>query len=111
MRNNILSYDQPGHTCRVKRMVMEAALMSTLFYGCESWLTNNFRPVKSMYFSAIKTLLGVRKTTTNDLCLVELGVPSVKGFVQNMQFRYFSRTLDARRNTVSYTHLTLPTKA
>lgn len=81
---------------RIKKLVMDAAFMSAVFYGCESWLTNNFKPMKTTYFSVIKALLGVRKTTANDLCLIELGVPSVKAYIQNIQFRYFKRIFASR---------------
>ena len=44
----------------------------------------------------VKTLLGVRKTTSNDACLVELALPTAKAFVQNTQVKYFKRIMDAR---------------
>ena len=44
----------------------------------------------------VKTLLGVRKTTPNDTCLVEVGLPTAKAYVQNAQLKYFNRVLDTR---------------
>ena len=84
----------------VKRMVLNAALLSSILYSCESWLCNNLKPVQLMYISAIKALLGVRRTTANDLCLIELGLPSISGFVKDAQFKYFKKTLASRRGMI-----------
>ena len=58
----------------VKRTVLEAALISSLLFGCESWLCANLGQINVNYMTAVKALLGVRKTTPNDLCLVESGL-------------------------------------
>ena len=80
----------------VKILVMKAALFTSVLYGCESWLGNDLKPVQGMYFSAIKALLGVRRTTANDLCLIELGLPSLSGYVKDAQFKFLKRILAAR---------------
>ncbi len=51
----------------VKRRVFDAALVSTLLYGCESWLGADVKPIK-LYNWGIKQLLGVRKSTPNNIC-------------------------------------------
>ena len=80
----------------VKKMVLEAALLSTILYSCESWLTNNFKPMRTMYFGVIKALLGVRRTTANGLCLLEVGFPSVDGHIKNAQYRFFHKIITTR---------------
>ena len=82
----------------IKKRVMDAALLSALMYGCEAWLSECLRPMHTTYMSAIKTLLGVRKTTTNDLCLTEIGYPSLKGYVKEIQYNFFKRICDTREN-------------
>ena len=44
-----------------------------------SWETVHemFRLRITPYYSVVKTLLGVRVTTADDLCLIELDIPSV----------------------------------
>ena len=42
----------------VKRKVFEAALTSSLLYGCESWLNGDIKPVNRLYIWCIKQLLG-----------------------------------------------------
>ena len=46
--------------------------------------------------SVVKTLLGVRRTTATDLCLLELGLPTSKAYVQNIQRKFFKRITEAR---------------
>ena len=77
----------------VKKRVFDAVLMSTILYGCESWLNADLRPVVKLYNWAIKLLLGVRKTTCNEICYLELGLPPLKDLVRNKQRRFFSRML------------------
>ncbi|XP_071548805.1 uncharacterized protein [Panulirus ornatus] len=45
----------------VKRKVFEAALTSSLLYGCESWLNGGIKPVNRLYMWCIKQLLGGEK--------------------------------------------------
>ena len=64
----------------VKQVVCEAALFSSVLYGCESWLCNGAKVIEPAYRSLIKVLLGVRSNTANDLCLIELaGVKTEMG--------------------------------
>ena len=64
----------------VKKRVFDAALTSSLVYGCESWFTADLRPVSKLYNWCLKEMLGVRKTTCNDLCYIESGYPSLQNF-------------------------------
>ena len=43
--------------------------------------------------SIIQTLLAVRQTTCNDLCLVECDMPSLKALVRQRQHKYFTEKL------------------
>lgn len=56
----------------VKRRIFDAALMSSILYGCESWLDGDLKPVIKLYNWGIKQLLGVRISTCNDLCYCEV---------------------------------------
>ena len=51
---------------QVKKKVFDAALMSAVLYGCESWLNADMKPIVKLYNWALKTLLDVRMTTCND---------------------------------------------
>ena len=59
----------------VKKRVFDAALTSTLLYGSESWVGADVKPVNKLYNWCIKELLGVRRSTCNDVCYMESGYP------------------------------------
>ena len=82
----------------VKRTVMDAALLSSVFYGCEAWLCKQQQDPGQLYTSAIKSLLSVRRTTPNDLCLVEIGYPTVVGYVRGIQHSFYSNIIRSRKD-------------
>ena len=70
--------------------------MSSLLYGCESWLNADFKSMEKLYHWAIKQLLGVRKTTCNDLCYLEMGYPPMKDLVIAKQRNFFVKMWSER---------------
>ena len=76
----------------VKLKVFHACVMSSVLYACETWLQGDLRPVAKLYNMCVKSMLGVRNTTCNDLCYLELGIPPVKALVMKQQ-RHFLQTL------------------
>ena len=49
-----------------------------------------------MYFIALNHLLGVRRCTPNDLCLVELGLPDIEAEVKDSQYKFWLRMVRER---------------
>ena len=84
----------------IKKKVFDACVMSSLLYGCETWLSADLRPIKRLYNMCIKTLLGVRHTTSNDLCLIELGLPELQATVYERQKTFFKTMSTARENMI-----------
>ena len=84
----------------VKRRVFDAALMSSLLYGCESWVGANIKPVVKLYNWALKELLGVRRTTPNLVCYAELGYPSLTDLLKYRQHKFFNKMWCERSNMV-----------
>ena len=80
----------------VKRKVMESALLSAILYGCEAWINGSASMVEVTYRSLIKSLLGVRISTPNDICHVELDCPSAEAMVMDIQRKFLSRILKER---------------
>ena len=72
----------------VKRRVFDAALMSSILYGCESWIGGDLKPMMKLYNWCLKVLLGVRKSTCNDLCYVESGYPPLQDLVCYRQHKF-----------------------
>ena len=58
------------------------------------------KAIGRLYMSLVKSLLGVRISTPNDLCLIELGYPTVKGRIQQAQSRFFRKIIREREGMV-----------
>lgn len=58
--------------------VFQAAVMSSLFYSSESWLTLNVHCIERCYNKLVRILLGVRNNVPITLCLAELGMNTAK---------------------------------
>ena len=85
--------DMPfGAKCKV----VEACFNAAILYGCESCVGVSCQVMEKLYIGALKHLLGVRKTTANDLCLVELGLPPLRALVKQRQCDFF-RKMNAER--------------
>ena len=68
-----------------KKRVFDAAVLSSLLYSCESWLTNNIKGVEKQYNKLIRCLLGVRKNTSPSLCMLEAGIVPITDIVRKNQ--------------------------
>ena len=75
----------------VKRKVWDAAVVSAVLYGCETWWTSDIKSAATLYMSTIKQLLGVRSQTSNDLTLMELELPSLSALVKKRQRNFFCK--------------------
>ena len=73
----------------LKRKVFDAALMTAILYGAETWLTDHLSKLEKHYNMAMKLLLGVRSCTPNILCNIEGGLPTISTYI-----------FDRRRNFV-----------
>lgn len=82
----------------VKRRLFDAALMSSLLYGCESWLGADLKPVIKLYNWSMKELLGVRRATANSVCYAELGYPSMPDLVRYRQHKFYHNMWSDRRD-------------
>ena len=90
---NIFCFKNQSMPFSYKMTVFEAVLTSKLIYGCESWFTEDYHVVETMYMSAVKALLGVRKQTPNDVVLTECGVHTLKELVRTRQQKFLSSKL------------------
>ncbi|ELT96745.1 hypothetical protein CAPTEDRAFT_192630 [Capitella teleta] len=75
----------------VKKKVFDAVFLTSILYSCESWFETPVDKLQIMFNSALKSLLGVRKTTPNILCLIECGYPPLKFYIKEQQRRYFCK--------------------
>lgn len=79
-----------------KKKVFDAAVTSALLYSTETWLTNNYKYVARQYSKLVKSLLAVRKNTSNDLCLIESGIYPVDYVISNNRKRFLVSKLNRR---------------
>ena len=82
----------------IKKMVIEAVLFSLILCGHESWIGSSASVAQVVYHNVIKILLGVRITTSNDLCLMELNYPSLSARVKASQQKFLGNLLKDRHS-------------
>ena len=56
----------------VNKRLFDAAQISALLYGCESWVAADVKPIIKLYNWCMKELLGVRRATVNSVCLPDI---------------------------------------
>ena len=77
----------------MKRRVADACVLSSILYSAETWFTDNFGKIDSMYTKIVKALLDVRNTTCNDTCLVEADMPSLQALVKKKMHKYLQEKI------------------
>ena len=60
---------------KMKCRVLEACLLSSVVYSCESWFSDKLGKLNTLYLASIKAVLGVRETCPNMIALLEGGLP------------------------------------
>ncbi len=75
----------------LKLKVFNSALLSSVLYGCESWLTQSLSDLSSYYMTAVKLLLEVRRSTPNIMSLLEVGLPELPSIILKRQCNWISK--------------------
>ena len=79
--------------CDAPFSVFESALDSAALYGSEAWLSHSASTIASpLYASCIRFLLGLRKTTATNLCIIEAGLPSLPSRLKSMQKKFLNKS-------------------
>ena len=86
----------------VKRKVWQSALMSAVFYSCESWLTKDLKVAECVYNASLKQMLSVRVTTCTDLVMVEAGESGAKATVRTRQHKFLVQIVNRASYKDSY---------
>ena len=76
-----------------KLMVFNAAMTSSLLYSTETWLTKHPKKLIAQYNRALKCLLGVRKFTSPELCMIESGIPPVLDVIAKRRRKFIEDKL------------------
>jgi hypothetical protein len=81
----------------VKLKVFESALVSAVLYGSEAWMSPSASSIANpLYSSCVRSLLGVRKTTATNLCLIEAGIPCLPSRLKSLQKKFFDKARQER---------------
>ena len=78
-----------------KKKILQAAIISSLLYSCESWVTENLKQMEQMYVAALKSLLGVRETTRTDVVLLETGMPTLHELIKIRSSAFIKKNVNA----------------
>ena len=76
-----------------KKKVLEAVIISSLLYVCETWLSDRVKVTETLHIGAVKSLLGVRETTRSDTVLIEAGMPSVSELIRRKTTAFSKKEL------------------
>ena len=77
-----------------KKLLFDAAVTSSLLYSAESWLTDKLNPIERQYNQLVRCLLGVRKNTSIDLCLIESGIPPIHHVLAKRRCKFIKSQLE-----------------
>ena len=80
-----------------KSLVMDAAVISSIFYGCETWLCSNPDYAINTYNKLLRILLGVRQNTSIEMSLIESGKPPAKFLIKERQKQFIIRKMQNRK--------------
>ena len=78
----------------VKQKVLHAAVNSALLYACESWLSNSWKCVETVFLKCCKFLLGVRNQTPSDLVYIETGFTPISMVIRTKQRNFLKKLFD-----------------
>lgn len=79
---------------KLKKQVAESCIFSTILYACETWFCDTFSELESMYMKIIKILLAVRRTSCNEICLIEAGMLPLKNLIESKRDKYIKHKFD-----------------
>ena len=79
-----------------KSLVMDAAVTSSIFYGCEAWLCNALDFPVNTYNKLLRILLGVRENTSVNMCLIESGKDPAKCLIKKRQKLFLIKKMKNR---------------
>lgn len=77
----------------LKKKILEVALVSSIVYSSESWLTSNMKEIRAVYHKSLKLLLGFRIMVSNLLCRIEARMPSLSAMLTDRRVHFLRKFL------------------
>ena len=80
----------------IKIKVLYSCLFASLLYGCEAWGDNRRYAdrLMKMELKALKSCLGVKIGTTNDIVYQELNQPDIVATIKQRQYNFFKKYVE-----------------
>ena len=75
----------------IKLKVLKSCVISNVLYNCETFGKTIPKELSKCYFSLIKSALGVRKSTPNDIVLIECGFLPLEALVYGRQLSFYRK--------------------
>lgn len=72
-----------------KLKVLESCIVSSLIYNSETWGNANIDKLEIIYRKMLKTTLGIKISTCNELPYIELNVPTIKSKIYKKQLKFW----------------------
>ena len=66
----------------IKLMVLDACVLSSLIYNSETWSNTTIKSLQIKYRKILKTILGVKTATSNEIVYLELGKVSLQTLIE-----------------------------
>ena len=76
-----------------KSLVMDAAVTSSIFYSCETWLCSYPEYVINIYNTFLRIMLGTRPTTGVQMSLIESGKQTTKYLIKERQKQFIIKKM------------------
>ena len=74
---------------RVKLDVLHSCVMSSIYYGSETWGDNPFEELEVIYRIGIKTALSIRPSTCNEITYIEAGTYPATCTIKKQQLKFW----------------------
>ena len=78
----------------VKYKVLKSCVEAALLYGCETWGNGDVSKVETVHRKAIRTTLGVKTNTANDIIYMESGFIPLKAAIRKRQYKFWQKITD-----------------
>ena len=75
----------------VKYKVLRSCVNGALLYGCETWGNGDVSKIETVHRKAIRTTLGVKSNTANDIVYSESGFKPLKATIRKRQFKFWKK--------------------
>ena len=80
----------------IKLKVLDACVLSSLIYNSETWANSTIKEMEVKYRRILKTILGVKLSTCNEVLYLELGRVSLQTLVEIKQILEKSQRIGER---------------